>query len=207
MKPIIILAIVCMGCSGWTYNGIKGEDIWADPVSAGAGVLTEIAVHWAGHVAWAQLNGKDWHQEGDREIIDGPLTDAEAAWFGRAGFVASLGVGWAARLMGVDRDDVFWKAYNTASLMEIVTYPIVRGWNDGDLELMGRGGNAPLEWGAYSLLAGALIVEVDSGSTYNNQPRPVMETLEEDYLQLPSRLSFEVPFRTGLIVDRQADHR
>lgn len=150
---ITIGVLLLSGCSGWTYNGIRGEDLRHPSGGLVAGAVSSFVVHTAGHIAWCSIEGKKWHFDGLSEMVDGNLTDSEAAWMGRAGFVAQLGVGWGMKLAGVEND--FTQGYNAATMFEVVSYPMwagIRGPGD-DLEMIGRGGNEQLEWGIYSALA------------------------------------------------------
>lgn len=165
MKKILVClaaaAISCSGCSGYTYNGIRADQIkdmtWKH--AAGAAVSVFI-VHPAGHIAYAQLTGHDWHIEGSSEIVDGAMTDSDAAWFGRAGFLLQLAFGYGAKAAGCKSG--FWDGYNLGTQFEIMTYPLRRNSIEGggdDFEMMDRSGNAWAEWALYSALAAGLSVE------------------------------------------------
>lgn len=119
---LILLQLLPVGCSSWTYNGINGDDIRNPTWSMAAGAVASMAVHMAGHVAYAQFTGHDWHIEGQSEIIDGKMSDSDGAWFGRAGFLAQIGSGYLFRISGIDND--FTKGWNAAALFEVATYPL-----------------------------------------------------------------------------------
>lgn len=161
MKTLIVLILISVfvcSCSGFTYNGIRGDDLRnasiGDAAAIGAGIGARFLVHWAGHVAYFEANGIDWHQEGLSEIVETRLSDSEAAWGGRAGFLSELGVGYAMKLLGFDNK--FTRAYNTASMVSIAVYPasneILVG-NGGDFDMIDRDSNGDLEWAAYTALA------------------------------------------------------
>ena len=89
------------------------------------------------------------------EIVDGRMSDSQAAWFGRAGFLGQLAVGYGMRLAG--EQGYFVKGYQAGTLFEIATYPAVNAWaNSGggdDFEMIEREGNAGLEWAIYTTAA------------------------------------------------------
>jgi hypothetical protein len=153
LSAIISLMILLSGCSGWTYNGIRGEDLQRPSAKMLAGAGTSFVVHTTGHFVAMLIMGKELHFEGLSEITNDELTDAEAAWFGRAGFLAQVGFGYGMKLAGVKGD--FIRGYNAATVFEVVTYPMwqpIRGKGD-DLELIerGQGGQAATaEWAFWS---------------------------------------------------------
>jgi hypothetical protein len=128
-----------------------------------AGVGTAFVIHAAGHFVAMSLMGKELHFEGLSEVTDDELADSEAAWFGRAGFLAADGVGWTAKVLGARGD--FWKGYNAGVVFETATYPMwqpVRGEGD-DLRLIGRDGDGNLEWVFWSAAALGLNYEHSRG--------------------------------------------
>lgn len=154
------------GCSGWTYNGIRGDDLrkasGRDLATMGLGVAATYAVHTAGHVIAAEVMGKDWHYDGLSEIVDGELSRSEAQWFARAGFVSQLSVGYFAKAM--DSDGPFWKGYNAGTAFEISTYPIMNraaNNNGDDIKMLDdNGGSGDVEWAAYTALSFGLNVGI-----------------------------------------------
>ena len=151
---------ILSGCSGWTYNGIRGDDLrrasGSDLAAMGLGVATTYAIHSLGHVATAEIMGKPWHYYGLSEIVDGQMSDCQAAWFGRSGFIAQLSFGYAmSHIRGIP--GYFQKGYNSGTLFEISTYPAMnRAFNSGggdDFEMIGRNGNPDLEYASYTALA------------------------------------------------------
>jgi hypothetical protein len=149
----IFIMIWVSGCSGWVYNGVRGEDLQHPTLEMAAGVGTAFVVHATGHFVAMSIMGHELHFEGLSEVTDDELTDSEAAWFGRAGFLAADGVGWVAKALGARGD--FWRGYNAGVVFETATYPMwqpVRGDGD-DLRLIDRDGDGNLEWGLWSAAA------------------------------------------------------
>jgi hypothetical protein len=147
---IIIFCLLFVGCANYTYNGIRGEDLQHPTLEMVAGVGTAFVVHATGHFVAMSIMGHELHFEGLSEITNDELTDSEAAWFGRAGFIAADGLGWTAKALGAKGD--FWKGYNAGVAFETATYPMwdnVRGDGD-DLKMIDRHGYGSLEWGLWS---------------------------------------------------------
>jgi hypothetical protein len=153
LLPLIIAALVlsmATGCANYTYNGVRGEDLQHPTLEMAAGVGTAFVVHATGHFVAMSIMGHELHFEGLSEVTNDKLTGPEAAWFGRAGFLAADGLGWAAKALGAKGD--FWKGYNAGVAFETTTYPMwdnVRGDGD-DLKLIDRHGYGSLEWGLWS---------------------------------------------------------
>jgi hypothetical protein len=149
---IFIMIWMC-GCSGWTYNGIRGEDLQHPTLEMAVGVGTAFVVHATGHFVAMSIMGKELHFGGLSEVTNDELTDSEAAWFGRSGLLTANGVGWAAKALGAKGD--FWKGYNAGVAFETATYPMwdnIRGDGD-DLKMIDRHGYGSLEWGMWSAAA------------------------------------------------------
>jgi hypothetical protein len=148
---LILMLSMVIGCANYTYNGIRGEDLQHPTMEMAAGVGTAVAVHALGHFVASAIMGKELHLEGLSEMTNDELTDSEAAWFGRAGFLAANGVGWAAKALGAKGR--FWRGYNAGVAFETMTYPMwdnVRGDGD-DLKMIDRQGYGSLEWGLWSV--------------------------------------------------------
>jgi hypothetical protein len=147
----IFVLISLSGCSGWTYNGIRGDDLNNHTMEVAAGAGTAVAVHALGHFIASAIMGKELHFEGLSEVTDDELTDQEAAWFGRSGLLTANGVGWVAKALGAKGR--FWRGYNAGVAFETATYPMwdnVRG-NGDDLKMIDRHGYGSLEWGLWSV--------------------------------------------------------
>jgi hypothetical protein len=160
MAVASVASVVGMsGCANYTYNGVRGEDLRRPSMKMVAGVGMAFVTHMAGHFAACQLMGKKARFEGLSEVVDGEMTDEQAAWFGRAGFLTANGIGWVAKAFGYEGE--FWKGYNAGVMFETATYPLpmwrmIRGDGD-DLKLIDRGGlgggsgSGSLEWGLWSI--------------------------------------------------------
>lgn len=149
--------IIVSGCAGWTVNGVRSDKITINHVG---GMATSFLMHTAGHLVAAKAMGKDYHLEGQSEIIDDLLTSSQAAWIGRAGYLGALAPGYAAKLLGCKND--FWDGYNLGVVVETVGYPIARNFASGggdDFEMIDRASNPWAEWGVYSVAALGLLVE------------------------------------------------
>jgi len=171
MKTIIVvLGIVFILCSNvyagdwsknWTINGIPVERFkHAEPeeyLEMAVGMGTSMLVHWGSHVLWLELNGKDWHQSGLKEICESSLTNSEARMFGRAGFVGSLVVGTGLKFTPLN-DTWFATGYHSMTFLEISLYPALHH-GEGDLHLIEeRGGNDDLEYVIYTGWSAALLL-------------------------------------------------
>ena len=145
----------------WTINGIPvskfKEAEMKDVVELGVGIGTSMIVHWASHVAWLELNGKEWHQAGLKEICDSNLTDSEARMFGRVGMVGSL-VGGTILKFTPWNDSWFATGYHSATFLEISLYPVLHH-GEGDLHLIEeRGGNPDQEYVIYTAWSATLLL-------------------------------------------------
>lgn len=166
LKSVSILIIVLLisgvaqadnWIDNWKINGIPIEKFkeanGRDWAVFSAGVLSSWTVHWLSHVAYFQMEGIDWHQEGTREQITSELTDNQRQWFGRSGFLGQLAVGGILKGIGMD-GGYFGMGYHTGSFLEISTYSIIHPldrYDGGDLGLLRKGGgNACAEYVAYT---------------------------------------------------------
>jgi hypothetical protein len=162
MKHFVIVIVIalffCSGCASknWTINGIPAERFKKmqakDAIYLGTGMLSSFAAHWLGHVAYIEGINKDWHMEGwTTEYCDEYLTDGEAAWFGRSGFVGQLLVGATLKYGPWSKDfkqSYFVTGYHLGTTIEIVKYPFMSP--HGDLDLIDRHSNSTLEWAGYT---------------------------------------------------------
>jgi len=158
---VVLMMALCVfnGCSGWTYNGIRGDDLrmatGKDIVAMCAGGATTFAIHTLGHIAAAEAMDKPWHFSGLSEIVDGTMSNDQAAWFGRSGFLAQLAVGYGLKACGID--GYFAKGYTAGTVIEIATYPARHDvYNSGggdDFAMIERSGDKDLEYVTYTALA------------------------------------------------------
>ena len=162
LRRIVILsscALSLCACSGWTYNGIRGDDLrhasGRDIATMGLGVAATYAAHTLGHVAAAEVMGKPWHYAGLSEIVDGQMSSGQAAWFGRSGFLSQLAIGYGMR--AASANGYFAKGYYAGTAFEVATYPVMnRAANSGggdDYAMIARNGDKGLEYAAYTTLA------------------------------------------------------
>ena len=159
IKALIIIVFMAFlsGCATYQINGVPLDKFqsatteeWA---KMAAGVVASMATHWAGHVLYLEMNGIEWHQKGVCEWVDEPTSDGKMSSMGRAGFVSQLSVGLILDVLGAEK--YFVTGYHAGTLLEVVSYPVT---GNGDLELIGRAGNARLEWVGYTTVAAGLLV-------------------------------------------------
>lgn len=163
---LICFIIFFFGCAGWTINGIPTEQFKQtgakEIAQLAAGAALSIALHTAGHIAYLEASGKDWHMYGTSEICEEPLSHSEAGWFGRIGFLTQLAGGGIIKLYS-SKGSWFATGYHAMTLAEITTYPAIHPKSDtiGDLGLIDRGSNAEIEWGIYTTAA-ILLLDLDA---------------------------------------------
>lgn len=149
---ILIMLLILTGCAtgDWTINGVEVESFKRidtdNKMSALAGGLTSVVVHWVGHIGYATVKNISWHQEGLNERITQYISRSELSNFGRAGFISQLSVGYLLNKF-LDRGS-FLDGYNSMTLIEIGTYVV---YDSGDLWAIGKTRFG--EWAAYSALA------------------------------------------------------
>jgi len=160
MKKLLCLILLLSGCAhldDWKINGIPAERFKEAgakeyfQLAGGAGL--SILTHWLGHVAFLEIQGAEWHQDGLSEVYTAKdLTESENRCMGRSGFVAQL-LGGAALKWSPWSESWWVTGYHVGTVAEIVTYPL-HGHDIGDLETIRQyGGDAELEYGLYSLTA------------------------------------------------------
>ena len=159
MKNIIFLLLsisLCSCSSSYKINGIQldrfTESTGKQRLQMVAGGILSAGVHWAGHSAYLEAKGIDWHQGGIREWVDEPISDGEWAAVGRAGFVAQLSVGAVMSLLWPD--SFVTDGYDLVTFFEVATQP-VKGW---DMDLIDKGGNGNAEWAGYLAASTVLLV-------------------------------------------------
>ena len=148
----LLLAVLFLtGCSGWTINGIPAERFRnAEPkeyAQLAAGAATSIGVHWLSHVVYFEANGIEWEQNGLREVVKQDLGGERKRWSGRIGFLGQL-AGGAALKYSPWSDTWFATGYHIGTLAEIVSHPLLWGWDNSDLGYIGD--SAKIEWIAYT---------------------------------------------------------
>lgn len=118
-----------------------------------AGVASSLAVHVAGHYAYAGLHGMKVRQHGFKEIVPAGYAAKRYREFAQAGFVAQHAVGLLLTSLPITRHSDFTRGYVALALAETVTYPALHR-HEGDLHFSHRyGGNRDLEFAAYSAVA------------------------------------------------------
>lgn len=165
LQIAIIFLTVCLliGCAGMK-EATKGYDFYyfgvntktfkeANYWKVTAGAITSVAVHTAGHYAYAGLNGMSVRQDGFKEVVDRGYSDKNCREFAQAGFLTQNLIGLALTSIPAFRQSDFTKGYVAMAFIETVSYPLL--WqNDGDLYSSDKnGGNATLEYIGYSAVA------------------------------------------------------
>jgi hypothetical protein len=166
---VSILVTVTPGYSeswtdNWSINGIPlakfKEAKGADYLELAAGAGTSLLVHWLGHVAWLEASGKPWHQDGLDEVCDEPLVGAQAAMFGRAGFIAQLAVGTVLKFTDLN-NGTFATGYHLGTFGEVASYPAIHGYEQGDLGMIDKGSNAMIAHFVLTGWATALLIDFE----------------------------------------------
>jgi len=139
----------------WKINGVPCQRFAhmeaKEYAQVSAGIATTFLSHWAGHVACYEIIGASWSQEGlsERYFKEG-MSESEHQWCGRSGFIGQLAGGIALKLSPW-RDSLFAAGYHIGTAAEIITYPL-HGMEDIKT-VRSHGGDADLEYGAYSIMA------------------------------------------------------
>lgn len=155
MKKLIFLILIFPGCAGWTINGIPADRFRnmepKEYIEVAGGVGLSFLTHWLGHVAYLEIQGADWHQDGLSEVyMSKDLTESQNRCMGRSGFVLQLFVGTG--LKHTKWADSWWvTGYQIGTVAEITTYPL-HFHGIGDLNtIQNHGGNSDLEYALYSV--------------------------------------------------------
>ena len=152
-----ILLVPGSARAGWDFYffGVNTKTFKeADWKMVALGAATSIAVHTAGHYAYAVVHGMSVRQDGFSEMIsfteNSPQRIRE---FMQAGFVAQHLVGLALTSIPYTRQTDFTRGYVAMAWIETATYPIL--WQkDGDLNWSHHfGGNRDWEFAAYMAVA------------------------------------------------------
>ena len=141
---------------GWDFYffGVNAKMIKeADYRLVALGAVTSLAVHMAGHYAYAWANGMDVRQDGLCEMIS--LTEnspKQIREFMQAGFVLQHAVGLALTTIPATRQTDFTRGYVAFAWTETATYPLRNG--KGDLYYSDKyGGNRDWEYAAFMAIA------------------------------------------------------
>jgi hypothetical protein len=171
MKKIFIILCIaisllffvsnCKGESltdGWDFyffgvnTKIFKEDV--NYLKVGAGVVTSVAVHSAGHIIYGKINNMNFTFNGFQESIPSGYSDKQYREFSQAGFLAQNLGGLLLTSIPYTRQSDFTKGYVGTAFIMTVTYPLVWQHNDGDLYYSNiHGGNATWEYVGYTALA------------------------------------------------------
>ena len=121
--------------------------------SVALGAVTSVAVHIAGHHAYAQINDIAVHQRGSKEYISGDTSESDKRGFALAGFAGQHLIGLLLTSFEATRHSDFTRGYVAVAALETLSYPL-RHRNDGDFNTSERnGGNKNLEYGIFSLIS------------------------------------------------------
>jgi len=125
----------------------------ADYKSVALGAVTSLAVHTAGHYAYAGLTGMHVKQDGFNEYSASGYSAKRYREFAQAGFVFQHAVGLLLTSIPATRNTDFTRGYVGFALAETLTYPVVHR-NEGDLCFSGEnGGDRDMEYAAFMALA------------------------------------------------------
>lgn len=163
MKKLILTVIifcflntpVCAG--GWDFyffgvnpKTFKEANYW----KVAAGAITSVAVHTAGHYAYAGLNRMSVRQDGFKEVVGYGYANREYREFAQAGFLVQNLVGLVLTSIPATRQSDFTKGYVAMAFFEIVTEPLFWPGENGDLNISNRhGGDATWEYIGFTALA------------------------------------------------------
>lgn len=124
----------------WTINGVplnKFKNASASEyLELGAGIGSAFVIHWASHALYCEIEGIDWHQEGLTEVFDQRITSSQRRNFGWSGFVGQLTVGTIIKFTSLN-DTMFGTGLHIGNFLEVSTYPLIHGYDKGDIRDMG----------------------------------------------------------------------
>lgn len=162
MKNLILALIILLlaGCAhiektdfyffGVNTKTFKEVNYW----KVAAGAITSVAVHTAGHYAYAGLTGMSVRQDGFNEVAGYGYKERQYIEFAQAGFIAQNLVGLVLTSIPATRQSDFTKGYVAMAFIETVSYPLFEHGENGDLNMSNRhGGNATLEYIGYAAIA------------------------------------------------------
>lgn len=128
-------------------------------LNVAAGAAASICVHELGHALYLETIGKSYDfqtslQSGFSVHTNDDLTDTQWRNFGRAGFALQTLVGTGLTLFDKTRHSDFTKGWVGINALEVFSYQGRHNDNDGDFELIERGGgNRKMEHVGFSLLS------------------------------------------------------
>ena len=166
--PLLLLLLMLCGCGGtkFYFCGVDAdifkEADGKDWMSVGAGVVTSVATHTAGHWLAGEIfdvdfkfNGTYTKEEVSAECWNGGCSNSDLRWFARGGFVLQHGVGLALTRFESTRYSYFTKGYVASAAIGTWTYPVYHsGSNYHDFKMLdAHGGSGDAEYGIYSVIA------------------------------------------------------
>ena len=155
---VALMGVVCPvpAHAGWDFYffGINTKMIKeANYKMVALGVVTSLAVHTAGHYAYAAANGMDMRQEGLYEVVGADYSAKQQRESGQAGFFAQHLVGLALTTIPATRQTDFTRGYVACAFFNTLLYPVF-DQGKGDLTSSAQyGGDRDWEYAAYMLLA------------------------------------------------------
>lgn len=164
-KWLVILSLLLLcGCGGtkFYFFGVDADIVkeadGKDWLSVGAGVVTSVGTHVAGHWLAAEIFDVEFEFRDmyTKEHVTNwnEASENDLRWFARSGFVAQHAVGLALTSFETTRYSYFTKGFVATSAIETWTYPVVNGGDYSDLKMLDdNGGNSDLEYGIYSAVA------------------------------------------------------
>jgi hypothetical protein len=163
-KWLVILSLLLLcGCGGTKFyffgvdTDIVKEADGKDWLSVGAGVVTSVGTHVAGHWLAAEIFDVDFKFKDcyTKEEVTDYDSDSDLRWFARGGFALQHGLGLALTSFESTRYSYFTKGYVASSAIGTWTYPLYHYGSDyHDFKLIDdAGGNGDLEYAIYSTVA------------------------------------------------------
>lgn len=164
MKKLIVVFVVLLSSCAPIRETAKNSDFYYFGVNSkafkeanywkvGAGALTSIATHTAGHYVYAGLTGIHVRQDGLSEVVDGNLPTHNLRDFSIAGFAFQNGVGLILTTIPATRQSDFTKGYVSAAFIETAFYPVAYK-TEGDFnQLSEQGGNGDIAYGIFTAIA------------------------------------------------------
>jgi hypothetical protein len=166
---VLLLALLTVGCAGTKVylfgvdtdiiTEAKGKDL----AYVGAGIVTSVATHVAGHMIAAEVFDVDYEfvgtipgtkEEISEDCWNGGCSKSDLRWFARGGFLLQNGVATALTSFEGTRKSYFTLGYVTTTAMHTWTYPLVNDTDYHDFKMLdSHNGNGDLEYGIYSAIS------------------------------------------------------